>query len=59
MRDTVLAIVTQKMLKEEMGEAGEEEREGTGHQAAMEEKVSPDMVKVFGEGIGRLASVEE
>ena len=54
-----MAIVTQKMLKEEMGEAGEEEREGTGHQAAMEEKVSPDMVKVFGEGIGRLASVEE
>ena len=58
MRDTFLAIETQKKLKEERGEAGEEERKDTGHRVSMEEEGSPDMVKVCEEGIGYWALVE-
>ena len=54
-----MAIETQKKLKEERGEAGEEEMEDTGHRVSVEEEGSPDKVRVVEEGSGRWASVEE
>ena len=46
-------------MKEERGEAGEEEMEDTGYQVSVEEEGSPDKVRVVEEGSGRWASVEE